>query len=77
MSNFEQGKEENQAFIVAKDLADKVCAAAGIEKKVLAECDAIAFKNAHAEPPKNSIQFTSLVLIQRHAPTIIGINAIK
>lgn len=38
-----QGKEDNQAFIVAQALADKVCAQLGIEKKELAEFDAPVF----------------------------------
>jgi len=46
-----QGKEPNQAFIVAKELADKVCAQAGIEKIVLAECDSIVFQSKRAQHP--------------------------
>jgi len=46
-----QGKEPNQAFIVAKELADKVCAEAKIEKIVLAECDAIVFQGKRAQHP--------------------------
>lgn len=46
-----QGKEPNQAFIVAKDLADKVCAEAKIEKVVLAECDSIVFQGKRAQHP--------------------------
>lgn len=38
-----QGKEANRAFMVAKELADKVCATLGIEKKELAEFDAQVF----------------------------------
>ncbi len=38
-----QSKDENKAFIVAKDLADKVCAQLDLEKKELAEFDALVF----------------------------------
>lgn len=46
-----QGKEENQAFIVAKDCADKVCAELGIEKVVLSECDSIVFDGKRVGHP--------------------------
>lgn len=46
-----QGKEPNQAFIVAKELADKICQLAGIEKIVLAECDSIVFQGKRAHNP--------------------------
>lgn len=46
-----QGTQENQAFIVAKDLADKVCKELGIEKVELAECDAIVFNNKKVHHP--------------------------
>jgi isoleucyl-tRNA synthetase len=38
-----QGKEKNEAFIVAKNLAEKICTEIGIEKKELAEFDPDAF----------------------------------
>lgn len=46
-----QGKTENQAFIVAKDLADKVCKELGIEKVELAECDSIVFEGKKVQHP--------------------------
>jgi isoleucyl-tRNA synthetase len=46
-----QSKEPNQAFIVAKELADKVCATIGIEKVILAECDSIVFTGKKAQHP--------------------------
>ncbi len=46
-----QGKTENQGIIVAKDLADKLCAQIGIEKIELAEADAVVFKGKQAEHP--------------------------
>lgn len=46
-----QGKEENQAIIVARELADKLCALVGIEKFELAEADSVVFKNKQAEHP--------------------------
>lgn len=46
-----QGKEPNQAFIVAKDVADKVCATLGIEKVELAECDSIVFEGKKVAHP--------------------------
>lgn len=45
------GKEQHQAYILAKELADKVCALIGIEKKVLAECDAVVFEGKRAQHP--------------------------
>lgn len=46
-----QGKEANQAFIVAKDLADKICTLVGIEKRELAEFDPIVFKGKKVRHP--------------------------
>lgn len=46
-----QGKDANQAFIVAKDVADKVCKELGIEKIELAECDSIVFKGRSVNHP--------------------------
>jgi len=46
-----QGKEPNQAIIVAKELADTICAEIGIDKIELAEADAIVFDGKKAEHP--------------------------
>lgn len=46
-----QGKEPNQAFIVAKDLADKICLLVGIERKELAEFDPIVFVGKKVRHP--------------------------
>ncbi len=45
------GKEIHQAYILAKDLADKICADFGIEKKILCECDSIVFEGKKANHP--------------------------
>jgi isoleucyl-tRNA synthetase len=46
-----QSKESGQAFIVAQELADKVCAEVGIEKIILAECDALALQGKKVNHP--------------------------
>jgi isoleucyl-tRNA synthetase len=46
-----QGRDEHEAVIVAKELADKLCATVGLEKVVLAEADAIVFEGKRAEHP--------------------------
>lgn len=56
-----QGRSENEAFIVAKALADKVCEVAGIEKVELAECDATVFKGKHALHPYIEDQKTPII----------------
>ena len=45
------GKEQHQAYIVAKDLADKLCADFGIEKDILCECDSAVFEGKMAQHP--------------------------
>ncbi|MFH1461415.1 MAG: isoleucine--tRNA ligase [bacterium] len=42
---------DNKAFIVAKELADKVCNSIGLEKNILAEFEASALKNRKAKHP--------------------------
>ncbi len=46
-----QGTDANKAFIVAKDLADKICGILKIDKKVLAEFDSKEFENKKIEHP--------------------------
>ncbi len=43
--------ENNDAFIIAKDLADKVCDKIGIEKKILSEFDSSIFKDKKVGHP--------------------------
>ncbi len=57
-----QSKEPNQAFIVAKDLADKVCKELGIERVELAECDAIVFQGKKVAHPFIDGQETPIFL---------------
>lgn len=45
------GKEQHQAFIVAKELADKICAELGITKQILCEADAVVFEGKHVHHP--------------------------
>lgn len=45
------GKEQHQAYILAKELADKVCAEMGIEKKILCEADSIVFEGKQVQHP--------------------------
>lgn len=42
---------DGKSFIVAKELADKICNSIGIEKKILAEFQASIFKDAKAKHP--------------------------
>lgn len=46
-----QGRTPDEAFIVAKELADKVCAQLGLEKIELAEADAIVFEKTRVQHP--------------------------
>lgn len=46
-----QGKEVNQAFIVAKDMSDKICKEIGIEKAELCEFDALIFQGKRVTHP--------------------------
>lgn len=56
------GKEEHQAYILGKELVDSVCAQMGIEKKILAECDAVVFEGLYAQHPFIDGQATPLIL---------------
>lgn len=42
---------QNQAYILAKELADKVCAIMGIEKKIICECESLVFEGKQAQHP--------------------------
>jgi isoleucyl-tRNA synthetase len=46
-----QGRTENEAFIVAKELAAKVCATAGLDYQELAMCDSVVFEGKQVEHP--------------------------
>ncbi len=46
-----QGKDKNTAFIVGKELADKVCETVGVDKVELAECDSVVFKDMKVYHP--------------------------
>lgn len=46
-----QGKETNEAFIVAKDLSDKICSEIGIEKEELCEFDSLIFSGKQVNHP--------------------------
>ena len=46
-----QGKQKDLAFIVVKDLADKICGVLEIEKKVLAEFDSKLFEGQKVNHP--------------------------
>lgn len=46
-----QGRSDNEAFIVAKELAEKVCTLAGLPLVELATCDAVVFAGKHAQHP--------------------------
>jgi isoleucyl-tRNA synthetase len=46
-----RGRDDNEAIIVAKELADKLCATAGLEKIELAEADSVVFTGKRAEHP--------------------------
>ncbi len=56
------GKKENEAFIVARKLADKICEEFGIEKKELATFDAQAFVDQKVVHPINSDLLVPIIL---------------
>lgn len=57
-----QGRTENEAFVVAQNLADKVCATVGLEKKEIAECDAVVLDGKHVMHPFIDNQLTPVLL---------------
>lgn len=56
------GHKPHTAYIVAKELVDKVCAQMGLEKNVLCECDALVFDQRLAEHPFIAGQDTPILL---------------
>lgn len=57
-----QGKQEHEAYIVAKDLAASFCATLGITMTVLAECDANALQGKCARHPLSDTQCVPVLL---------------